>query len=139
MKVRPSVKPMCEKCKIIKRGLAAQVALHDVVVVDALTQLGLVVLGQVFHSGVGIDPGLLKNLLRAGLAYAVNISKADLDSLISGQVNAGNSCHTCQSFLSFVVTNSRPLRRVGAGRGSSADRCAISPVSAYVWDFRKSP
>ena len=58
-----------------------------------LTQLGLVLLGQVLHTDVGADPGLGQDLVGAGAPNAVDISEADLDTLILRQVNAGNTCH----------------------------------------------
>ena len=81
----------------VQRSLAAQIALNDVVVVDALTQLGLVLVGEVFHSGVGIDTGHFQDLFRAGSANTVDVGETDLNSLVFGQVNAGYTCHTFQS------------------------------------------
>ena len=78
----------------VKRGLAAQVALNDEVVVDALTQLGLFLVGEILHSGVGVDPGHGQDLVCAGSANAVDVSETDFDSLVLGQVNAGYTCHT---------------------------------------------
>ena len=81
----------------VKRGLAAQVALHDVVVVYALTQLCFVLIGEVLDSGVGVNSGCFKNLLCAGSAYTIDISETDLYSLVLGQVNAGYTCHIIRS------------------------------------------
>ena len=63
---------------------------------DDLTQLGLIVLGEVLHAGVGVNPGLGQDLVGAGAPNAVDISEADLDSLLSGQINAGNTSHLLQ-------------------------------------------
>ena len=81
----------------VKRGLTAQVTFHDVAVVDALTQLGFFLIGEVFYSGVGVDPGCLQYLVCAGSADTIDIGETDLDSLVLGQVNAGYTCHTFQS------------------------------------------
>ena len=63
---------------------------------DDLTQLGLVLLGQVLHAGIRVDPGLGQDLVGAGAPNAVDISEADLDSLLSRQVNTGNTSHLLQ-------------------------------------------
>ena len=97
----------------IHRHIAAQVALHGVLVADDLTQLGLLGVGQVLHAGIGVDARLLEDLARAGAANAINIGESDLDSLFLRQINAGNTCHTlCPSF---------------------------NLVSACAWGFRKWP
>ena len=72
---------------------AAQVALHHIAMVNGLTQLGLICLGQILDAGVGVDPSLRQNILGALSANAIDVSQTDLDSLILGQVNTGNSCH----------------------------------------------
>ena len=45
----------------VKRHGAAQVALDDVVVVYALTNLGLFLIGEILDAGVGVDTGGLEN------------------------------------------------------------------------------
>ena len=74
--------------------LATQVAFHDVALVDGLTKLGLVGLGQVLHAGVGVDACLRQDILRALSANTIDIGQTDFDSLILRQVNTGNTCHT---------------------------------------------
>src|SRR5699024_3893034 len=78
----------------VHRHVAAQVALHGVLVANDLTQLGLVLLGQVLHAGVRVDSGLGQDLVGAGAPNAVDISEADLNSLLSRQVNTGNTSHS---------------------------------------------
>ena len=78
----------------VKRYAAAQVALNDKVVVDALTELCFLFFGQVFYTGVGIDAGCCETFLWAGRADSVDISESDFDSLVFRQVNAGYTCHT---------------------------------------------
>ena len=70
---------------------------HGVLVADDLTQLGLIVLGEVLHADVGVNPGLGQDLVGAGAPNAVDISEADLDTLILRQVNTGNTCHTLKA------------------------------------------
>ena len=98
----------------VHRHVTAEVALHSVAVADDLAQLGLIFLGQILHAGVGVDSGLGQDLVGAGAPNAVDISEADLDSLLSRQVNTGNTSHLLQH-LQFNL------------------------VSAYAWGFRKLP
>ena len=88
---------------------AAEVALHDVIVVYALTDLGLFLIGEILHASVRVDAGHLKNLIRAGSADTVDVGEADLYPLVFGQVNAGYTCHLSQSFLSMIFP--APFRR----------------------------
>ena len=83
----------------VHRHIAAQVALHGVLVADDLTQLGLLGVGEVLHPGIGVDARLLEDLARAGAANAVNIGESDLDSLLLRQINAGYTCHTLLPLL----------------------------------------
>ena len=108
----------------VERHAAAQVALHDEVVVDALTDLRFVLVGEVFHTGVRIDAGHLKNLFCAGSADTINIGQANFNSLVLGQVNAGDTCHLIRSFLSkfwFRAQKGRRLTPAGGSRPSGAD------------------
>ena len=84
----------------IESGLSSEVAFHQEVMVNALTELGFFLVRKIFHSSVRIDTGFFENLFCAGSADAVDIGKAYLYSLIFGQVNAGYTCHTVSSFLS---------------------------------------
>ncbi|MPN20016.1 hypothetical protein SDC9_167392 [bioreactor metagenome] len=77
----------------VHRHVAAQVAFHNIAVGDGLAELCLVVLGQVLHAGIGIDPGFCKDLVGAGAPNAENVGESDLHPLILRQVNAGNTCH----------------------------------------------
>ena len=78
----------------VQSGLTTQVAFHNEVVVNALADFCLFLVGEVFYSGVGVDPGHIQDLLCAGPADSVDISESDLDSLVFRQVNAGYTCHT---------------------------------------------
>ena len=78
----------------VECGLTAKVAFHDVAVVDGFTKLGLVSIGQILHAGVGVHACLCQDLLSTLSANTIDISQTDFDSLILGQVNTGNTCHT---------------------------------------------
>ena len=122
----------------VKRGLTAEVAFHDVTVVDALTQLGLFFVGQIFDAGVGVDPGRFQDFQCAGSADSVDIGETDFDSLVFRQVNAGYTCHRC-FFLSDLIFSLFPpegsrrphkLRIVSLPRSvgkARSLRCSSSP------------
>ena len=57
------------------------------VVVDVFTELGNLVLCEVFNSRVGINTGSRNNIVCGLGTYTVDVSETDLDSLISGQVD----------------------------------------------------
>ena len=100
----------------IQGNLTAQVAFHHVALVDGFTKLGFVGLGQILDAGVGVDPSLRQDVLGALSANTVDIGQTDFDSLILGQVNTGNTCHTLKH-LHFL----------------------LSPDAACAWDSRRSP
>ena len=77
----------------IQGDFAAQIAFHLQVMFDIFAQLAHIVFTQVLDPGVGIHFGHFKDLLAHGRADAVNVSQANLDALLSGQVNTRNTCH----------------------------------------------
>ncbi len=133
----------------IESGLSSEVAFHQEVMVNALTELGFFLIRKIFNSSVRIDTGFFENLFCAGSADAVDIGKAYLYSLIFGQVNAGYTCHTVSSFLSnnysaLVRTETWSRRRespfpaggcflLGVGSPASVDRCRLSALSLFVF------
>ncbi len=68
----------------VERDFSSQVALDKVVVLDDLTQLRDVVLGQILDADVGVDAGFLENLVRARSADTVDIGQTDLDAFCVG-------------------------------------------------------
>src|SRR4029077_4780278 len=91
----------------VLRALAAQVALDRHLVVDAVTQLGNLVLGQVTHVRVGADAELVEDVVRRRPADAVDVREADLDALVERDVDPGDTSH--QLFT--------PASACGAGSG----------------------
>ena len=80
---------------------------------DHLTQCSFLSFRQVTDAGIGIDTRLFEDLGCAGAADTVDIGQADLNALVLGQVNAGNTCHKSIHLLILV--------------------------SACAWDLHKSP
>src|SRR4051812_31900294 len=86
------VAPDLHQALDVLRALAAQVTLDDEVV-HGVAQLADLLLGQVADVRVGVDPGSAQQLVRRGAANAVNVGQADLDALVQGDVDPGDSCH----------------------------------------------
>ena len=77
----------------IEGNLTAEVALHLQVVLDIVSQLRNLGLGQVLDAGVRVDAGLAEDFIGSGSADAKDIGQPNFDALLSGQVNARNTCH----------------------------------------------
>ena len=81
----------------VQGNLTAEVAFHLQVLFDVITQLADLILGEILHSGVGIDADLRENLLGSGQADTLDIGQADFHALFSGQVYARNACHVLKT------------------------------------------
>src|SRR5690606_7757379 len=122
--------------------LAAQVALDLVVRVDPVAQAAELVLGELVHTGVGVDPGVLEGLVRAGAADPENVGESDLHALVAREVDAGKACHVgdapscCAEVLPVPLPSRRPFdeapasdrglypRTAGTGTGLLRNACA---------------
>ena len=79
----------------VQSHVAAQIALNeDVSLIDVVTDLSLVIEGQVLDAGIGVDASGSQDLVGRGLADTINIGETHLNALLAGQVNAGNTCHS---------------------------------------------
>ena len=74
-------------------NFAAKITLNDELLVDVIANLDDVVIGEIARAGIGADAGRGEDLLGAGQADSVDVGKRDLDALVVGDVDAGNSCH----------------------------------------------
>src|SRR3712207_1487080 len=77
----------------VLRALAAKVALDGQVRVDVVAELADLVLGEVAHVGVRVDPACRQRRARLGVADAVDVGQPDLGSLVEGDVDPRDSCH----------------------------------------------
>src|SRR3954447_11693384 len=77
----------------VLRALAAQVALDREVVVDQVAELGDLVVREIADVGVRPDPGLLEQVVGGRAADPVDVRQTDLDTLVQGDVDPGDSCH----------------------------------------------
>ena len=78
----------------VQRHLTAQIALDHILVVNGLTELVLLGLGQILDAGVRVDACFRQDVLCALSANTIDLGQTDFASLILGQVNTGNTCHT---------------------------------------------
>ena len=71
----------------VHRDLAAQVALHPVVVLDLAAQLLHVGLREVLDPDIGVDARGRQNLLRRGKADAEDIGQRNFNALLARDVH----------------------------------------------------
>ena len=68
----------------IKSNISSEIAFYAAVVVNILSELGDIILGQISDSCIGIDTGCCENIVGSLTADAEDIGQADFDSFISG-------------------------------------------------------
>ena len=71
----------------VLRSFATQVTLDRVVCIDVVTQLDDLFLGEIAHARVGINAGLLADLLCAGQTDTVDVSQTNLHALVARKVD----------------------------------------------------
>jgi len=109
-------------------NLAAQVALDAIVGVDELPDPGDLVVGQIPDLGVGVDLQRHQQVLGAAPPHPKDVGEADLDSLVSGKVNPGNTRHA--SPLSLLVS------RIGADDPDTAVAADDATLLAHLLGAR---
>jgi hypothetical protein len=72
---------------------AAQVAFNAIVALDDFAQASRIGFAQVAHTRVRADTRHFQNLLRRRLANTVDVGQRGFNSLVTGQINPGNTCH----------------------------------------------
>ena len=77
----------------VKSDVTTKIAFHEAVLVDVITKLADIVLGEVADADVGIDAGSLDDIISSLTADTIDVGQTDLNSLISGQVNTGYTSH----------------------------------------------
>jgi len=82
-------------------NLAAEVALNLAALVNDFTKSIDLVFGEIAHARIWIDGGLRQDLLAGGEAYAEDVGKGDLNTLLARNIDACNTSH--QLTLSLLV------------------------------------
>ena len=74
-------------------GLRAKRTLHPVPVLNDLPELVDVFVRELVHPSVRTHARLVQDRLRRGATNPEDVSQADHDPLVPGEVNASYSCH----------------------------------------------
>ena len=72
----------------VRLHLTAQVTFDLEVVVDPVAQLDELLVNEVLHAGVRVDPGGRESLLRAGPTNSEDVGQCDLDALLAREVHS---------------------------------------------------
>jgi hypothetical protein len=83
--------------------VAPQVALDFEVLVEHLADTYLLISGQLVAIAPQVNLCLLQNLLRCGMANAVDIGERDFHTLVSGQFDPGYACHSLILLLTLAL------------------------------------
>jgi hypothetical protein len=105
----------------VHRDVAAQIAFDQKVAVDDFADLDHLGFGQVADPARRVDAQLGDDLVRDVRPDAVDIAKADFDSLLGRDINAGDTCHSVSpkafkplnGLIKFYPPNNRPNRCPG--------------------------
>src|SRR4051794_33425652 len=84
----------------VHRGLAPEVALDLVVLVDRLADVADFLVGQVLDPFLARDSELGDDVLGRGAADSVDIGERDFHALVGGDVPPGNTSHSLPFFSS---------------------------------------
>src|SRR5688572_11189594 len=93
----------------VHRRLAPEVALDIVVGVDRLADVKDLLVGQVLNALFRPDSELLRDLPGLASADSVDVGERDLDALVRGYVNAGDTGHSRSSFSSTGGASRSPI------------------------------
>ena len=74
-------------------NLTMEVALDGEVVLDVVTQLRELFLGEIVGAGVRVDAGFREDLFGGREADAVDIGQTDLDALVAREVDTNKTSH----------------------------------------------
>ena len=88
----------------VQSDFTTKITFDGVALINDVTEGGLLIVCQVLYADVGINPRLLKNVFCTLSADTIDISQANLDSLILRQINTGNSCHLTLHLLFLTLS-----------------------------------
>ncbi len=77
----------------VHRGGPAKITLNRVIGVDRLTNLKHFGVRQILHPAFGGDLQLARDFPGLGAPNAVDVGQRNLDALVGGDVDPGNTCH----------------------------------------------
>jgi hypothetical protein len=97
----------------IKAHFLPELALNPILTVNILSEPVDLIFGQVIRFGLGIDTGMLQNLVAQCGANPVDVLQRYPDLLVSRYVNPSDTRHQTTSFLSKI--SALPLFMAGLG------------------------
>ena len=102
----PAVRADLDQPLDVERDLAPQIAFHLVAAVDQLAEPVDLLLGQITDTGVRVDIRLDEDLLGRWQAKPIDVGQGDLDPLLAGNVDSGNSGHTLATPVAACASGS---------------------------------
>src|SRR6266550_2571711 len=90
---QPAIGPDLHQALDVERDLAAQLAFDLGFLVEDVAEAADLLVVEVLDAQVGIDVRDRQHATRRMRADSEDIGEGDLDALLPGNVNAGNSCH----------------------------------------------
>src|SRR6476646_9953791 len=97
---KPAVAGEVHKPLDVHCCFATEIAFDRVVLVDRLTNVQHLLVGEVLDALFRRDSQLLSDLLGRGAADSVNVGQRDFDALVGGDVDPGNTSHSLPFFSS---------------------------------------
>ena len=81
--------------------------------------------GKILDARIGIHARFLKNILGRAQTDAINVGKADLDTLVAGKINSCNSSHSVLPPSSLTLFMTRIAAANDANDTIALDHSAI--------------
>src|SRR6266851_6881686 len=128
------------------RAFAAEVAFDLKLLVDVLTELRDLLVGEIFDLGVGIEAQRRGDLARRRLADAVDVRQPDLEPLLVRKIYSGDACQLVLlpvMLSSLWVASTKPEAALVRGQGRMPWRgrgWALAPrdrgpeADMYCWE-----
>ena len=97
----------------ICRYLTAKVTLHLEIGLNVLTQRQQLIVGEVLHADVGINPGRRQGLLGQGATNTINIGQGDFNPFVTGNIDSSETCHffSCCTVKVWSIVGARAFSR----------------------------
>ena len=101
----------------VHRCLGAERSLNFVACLDLASEAAHFLVCEIMGPDVAVDARPFEDLNRPGTVLPVDVRQCDLDTLISRQIDAGNSCHCSPN----VRTTGRKPRGLSPGAACASD------------------
>src|SRR6185312_1020465 len=88
-----AIAPQIHQALDVHRHIAAKITLHQIIAIDDFADLNDLGFGQIAHAARRIDTQLGDDLVGDMRPDSMNVAKADFDSLLGRDIDAGDTCH----------------------------------------------